>query len=70
MPALAPVPLGHIEGHRAERSSELVSEIAIVPPDLGDDGSEERDRLEGDFEDLKAGDGRFGLHAPPRANEP
>jgi hypothetical protein len=68
VPALAVVALGDVESDRAERRTELLAEVAIVPPDPLDDGTKDLDGPNRELEDMK-GVRRSCLHAPP-AKEP
>jgi hypothetical protein len=65
MASLTVISLGHVERHRAERSTKLVREVPIIASDASNDGSEDSDGFDSEFEDLKRREGRFGLHAPP-----
>jgi hypothetical protein len=51
------ISLRRVERDRAERASELLSEITVVTPDASDDGSEDLDGFDSDVEDLKLGRG-------------
>jgi hypothetical protein len=66
--ALALIALRDVQRHRAERPSELLAQIAVMPPNAANNRRKDLDRMKGQIENLKGGCRAlrlFSLHAPP-----